>query len=62
VDADAAFEVLPRDVLDMEAEVDLAQRFERVGEARRWRWLVSEPQGTMPGRAYDAVGIVLRPR
>jgi hypothetical protein len=58
--ADEAFEMLPRAVLDLAA--DLAPRFERVGEPRRWRWLVSAPAGGMPGRAYDAMGIVLRPR
>lgn len=57
---DEAFEMLPRTVLDLEA--DLAPRLVRVGEPRHWRWLVSAPEGEMPGRAYDAMGVVLRPR
>lgn len=57
---DESFEMLPRAVLDLAA--NLAPRFERMGEPRRWRWLVSAPEGGMPGRAYDAMGIVLRPR
>src|SRR5262249_19559994 len=61
-ETDATFDVLPRDVLDLEAGVDLVQRFERVGEPRRWCWLVNAPRGDTPGRAYDMVGLVLRPR
>lgn len=53
-----SYEVLPPDVLDLDA--DVAARFARVGAARRWRWSVTPPANGMPGRAYDVVGMVLR--
>ncbi len=55
-----SFEVLPPDVLDLDA--DVAARFTRVGAPRRWRWTVIAPSQAAPGRAYDVVGLVLRPR
>jgi hypothetical protein len=52
--------VLPPDVLDLDA--DVAARFERVGEPRRWRWIATQPASGMPGRAYGVVGMALRRR
>ncbi len=48
------------DVLDLPTE--LAIRFDLVGPLRRWRWLVSAPTASQPGRAYDVVGALLRGR
>ncbi|HKT39993.1 MAG TPA: hypothetical protein VJR48_16595 [Ktedonobacterales bacterium] len=52
--------VLPPAVLDV--ETDLSARFAVVGQPRRWRWLVSAPDATTPGRAYDVVGVVFQRR
>ncbi len=57
---DESLPVLPPEVLDL--RVDVAERFELHGNVRTWRWLVSEAQRGQPGRAYDAAGVVLRPR
>lgn len=59
-DARESFDVLPPDVLDVPADLDA--RFTLLGSVRRWEWLVSAPQGELPGRLYDAFGVVLRPR
>ena len=53
-----SFDVLPPDVLDLDA--DVAARFTLVGEPRRWRWIATAPSQGAPGRAYDVVGLVLR--
>lgn len=55
-----SYEVLPPAVLDLDA--DVAARFSRVGEPRRWQWIATQPANGMPGRAYDVVGMVLRPQ
>jgi hypothetical protein len=59
--ADAAHEslaVLPPAVLTVPD--DVAARFALVQQPRRWRWLVTEPTGALPGRAYDVVGALFR--
>ncbi|MGZ3681219.1 MAG: hypothetical protein ACXWQR_22575, partial [Ktedonobacterales bacterium] len=53
-------DVLPPDVLTLPD--DVAARFAVEGDVRRWRWLVSAPATDMPGRAYDACGILFRQR
>ncbi|WIG57794.1 MAG: hypothetical protein OJF49_000539 [Ktedonobacterales bacterium] len=55
-----ALPILPHDVLDV--ETDLSARFALVGKPKRWRWLVGVPDATMPGRAYDVVGVVFQRR
>ena len=50
--------VLPPDALALPD--DVTQRFTLVGDMRGWRWLVSAPDATTPGRAYDVVGMVFR--
>lgn len=55
-----SFDVLPPGVLDLDA--DVAARFTLVGEPRRWRWAATAPSEWAPGRVYDVVGMVLRPR
>ncbi len=52
--------VLPRDVLAVPD--DLAMDFDLVGAPRRWRWVVTEADDTLPGRAYDCLGAIFRPR
>lgn len=52
-----SYDVLPSDVLDLNA--DVAARGARAGEVHRWRWIATPPAGGMPGRAYDVVGMVL---
>lgn len=58
--APEALDVLPPDVLALPD--DVAARFVVEGGVRRWRWLVSAPATDLPGRAYDACGIMLRQR
>lgn len=58
-DAREAFPVLPEETLAVPA--DLETRFARTGSVRTWRWLVTAPDATTPGRAYDVVGVALRP-
>jgi hypothetical protein len=58
--APEALDVLPPDVLALPD--DVAARFAVEGDVRRWRWLVSAPATELPGRAYDACGIVFRQR
>lgn len=55
-----ALDVLPADVLALPD--DLAARFVVEGAMRRWRWLVSASTRDLPGRAYDACGILFRER
>lgn len=52
--------VLPPEALDLPTEV--ASRFEVIGQPHTWRWLVSAPTANLPGRAYDVLGVVFRPR
>lgn len=54
-----SYPVLPPEALDLDA--DVAARFACVGEPRRWRWTVTPSASDTPGRAYDVVGMVLRP-
>lgn len=56
--ASEALDVLPPDVLALPD--DVAARFAIEGGVRRWRWLVSAPSSDLPGRAYDACGILFR--
>ena len=53
-----SYDVLPPDVLDLDA--DVAARLARVGETYRWRWIATQPASGAPGRAYDVAGMVLR--
>lgn len=58
--APEALDVLPPDVLALPH--DVAARFVVEGGVSRWRWLVSAPASDMPGRAYDACGLLFRRR
>ena len=58
-DADA-LDLLPPDVLDPVRE--MVARFDHVEVSGRWRWNVSAPTATAPGRAYDVVGVLGRAR
>lgn len=58
-DADA-LDLLPPSVLDPVTE--MAARFDHVEVSDRWRWNVSAPTATSPGRAYDVVGFLGRAR
>lgn len=53
-----AFPVLPPEALRIPD--DLAARFEVIGRPRTWRWPVSLPGADVPGREYDATGVLLR--
>src|SRR5579859_1317348 len=50
--------VLPAEALNLPG--DVARRFELVERMRTWRWLVSEPDATTPGRAYDVASLIFR--
>lgn len=50
---------LPANVLAIPA--DLHQRF-AIGKVHDWEWIVSLPDATTPGRSYDVVGALLRPK
>lgn len=50
--------VLPPDALTLPD--DVMQRFTLIGDMRGWRWLVSAPDATTPGRAYDMAGMIFR--
>ncbi|HLJ81375.1 MAG TPA: hypothetical protein VKT52_07820 [Ktedonobacterales bacterium] len=39
---------------------DVARRFELVDRMHIWRWLVSAPDATTPGRAYDVASLLFR--
>ena len=39
---------------------DIAARFEPVAPMHTWRWLVTAPDATTPGRAYDVASVVFR--
>lgn len=58
--APEALDVLPPEVLALPD--DVAARFAPVDGVRRWRWLVSAPATDLPGRAYDACGMLFRQR
>ena len=55
-----ALETLPASALAWPE--DLAARFTLVGSQRAWAWMVAMPEGETPGRAYDVVAAILRPR
>lgn len=58
-DADS-LELLPPSVLDPITEMNV--RFDQVEVRDSWRWNVSAPTATSPGRAYDVVGVIGRAR
>jgi hypothetical protein len=58
--APEALDVLPPDVLALPD--DVAARFVVNGRVHHWRWLVSAPATDLPGRAYDASGVLFRRR
>ncbi len=58
--APEALDVLPPDVLALPD--DVAARFVVNGHVHHWRWLVSAPATDLPGRAYDASGVLFRQR
>jgi hypothetical protein len=53
---DESLPVLPAEALALPG--DVAGRFALVGDVRLWRWIVSTPELGLPGRAYDAGGLV----
>ncbi len=53
-------EVAPPEVLRLPE--DLEERFTLVGPIRQWMWMASMPEGETPGRAYEVVAALLRPR
>ncbi|GAC1448567.1 MAG: hypothetical protein PVSMB4_05880 [Ktedonobacterales bacterium] len=55
-----ALPLLPRDLVDLPAELDA--RFDLLVPPRTWEWLVSLPTSALPGRAYDVLGTVVRRR
>lgn len=56
--APEALVVLPPEVLAIPE--DITTRFLLLQEPRQWRWVVSEPTSSLPGRSYDTVGVVFR--
>ena len=59
LDADT-LDILPKSSLNL--TVDMSRYFADVEVSPSWRWLVSEPTATAPGRAYDVVGVLGRVR
>lgn len=55
-----ALDILPATVLDIAGDMDAC--FDDVEMCPSWRWIVSEPSATAPGRAYDVVGALGRAR
>jgi len=55
-----ALPTLPRDVVTLPD--DLAAHFALLAPLHTWQWLVAAPDSAIPGRAYDVVGVVLRPQ
>lgn len=53
-----AFPMLPADVFDLAAELDL--RFVRVGTPKRWEWQATEATANTPGRSYAVEAYVMR--
>jgi hypothetical protein len=53
-------ETLPESALAIPG--NLERDFTLAAPVRTWRWLISAPDAERPGRRYDAVGVLLRPR
>lgn len=54
--ASESLPVLPPEALTLPD--DLTARFALTGHPRTWRWLVTAPDATTPGRAYDVASVV----